>query len=183
MNRYRRFFLPFALLLPLIGLGLIWLQTERESHEGSEWDVPIEGYDPRDLLRGHYVQFLYDWPFVAEDDIPTWSGAQTGLCISGKAPRITHVEIVPRPGSGAPSARVCDATARVNPWSEEGDDGLVRDRIYMPQETARTYAAKLGNPKLQAIVRIRINNSGFITPLSLRFQPRTGTNRDQEEAE
>ena len=83
MNRYRRFFLPFALLLPLIGLGLIWLQTERESHEGSEWDVPIEGYDPRDLLRGHYVQFRYDWPFVAEDVIPTWSGPRSYLYAAG----------------------------------------------------------------------------------------------------
>jgi len=172
MNRYHRFFLPLALLLPLVGLGLIWLQAERESDQGSEWDVPIAGYDPRDLLRGHYVQFRYDWPAVEENDIPTWYGSQTGLCITGEAPTIEKVEIVDRAEYDRSSAPVCAATARVNPWSEEGEDGLVRDRIYVPQEAARDYETKLANPELQGIVRIRINNSGFITPLSLRFRPR-----------
>ena len=180
MNRYRRFFLPLALLLPLIGLALIWLQTERESHQGSEGDVPIAGYDPRDLLRGHYVQFRYDWPGVAENDIPTWHGLQTGLCLSGKAPGIEQVEIIDRADYDSSSAPSCDATARVNPWSEEGTDGLVRDRIYIPQQAAREYTDKLANPELQGIVRIRINNSGFITPLSLSFRPRPAGTGDRD---
>jgi uncharacterized membrane-anchored protein len=25
-------------------------------------DVAVTGYDPRDLLRGHYVRFTYVWP-------------------------------------------------------------------------------------------------------------------------
>jgi hypothetical protein len=183
MNRYRRFFLPLALLLPLVGLGLIWLQTERESHQGSEWDVPIAGYDPRDLLRGHYVQFRYDWPGVTENDIPTWYGSQTGLCITGKAPRIEKVEIVDRAEYDQSSAPACAATARVNPWSEEGEDGLVRDRIYVPQEAARDYETQLANPELQGIVRVRINNSGFLTPLSLRFRPRPDDIGDRDETE
>ncbi len=180
MNRYRRFLLPLALLLPLIGLALIWLQAERVSHQGSEWDVPIAGYDPRDLLRGHYVQFRYDWPGVAENDIPTWYGLQTGLCLSGKAPGIEQVEIIDRADYDSSSAPSCDATARVNPWSEEGTDGLVRDRIYVPQQAARDYAEKLANPELQGIVRIRINNSGFITPLSLSFRPRPAGTGDRD---
>ena len=51
-----------ALALPLLGLGGMWLQADRLSRQGTEWDVPIRGYDPRDLLQGHYVQFQYDWP-------------------------------------------------------------------------------------------------------------------------
>ena len=183
MNRYRRFLLPLALLLPLIGLALIWLQAERESHQGSEWDVPIAGYDPRDLLRGHYVQFRYDWPGVAENDIPTSYGLQTGLCLSGKAPDIERVAIIDRAEYGSSPAPSCDTIARVNPWSEEGTDGLVRDRIYIPQQAAREYTDKLANPALQGVVRIRINNNGFITPLSLRFRPRPAENDTQEDPE
>jgi uncharacterized membrane-anchored protein len=183
MNRYRRLFLPLALLLPLVGLGLIWLLAERESDQGTEWDVPIAGYDPRDLLRGHYVQFRYDWPAVQEDDVPAWSVSQKSLCIIGTAPDIESVEVRDLAAPDPSSAAVCDATANANPWSEEGDDGLIRDRIYVPQQAAGDYEAKLANAKLQGIVRIRINNSGFITPLSLRFQPRPQEIVDQDQAE
>jgi len=182
MNRYRRLFLPLALLFPLFGLGLIWLLTERQSYQGTEWDVPIAGYDPRDLLRGHYVQFRYDWPRMRESDIPAWSGSRSNLCIIGNSPRIERVEMQdplnPVPGA---SALDCDAVAKVNPWSEEGDDGLLRDRIYVPQQAARDYQARLADPLLQGIVRIRINNSGYITPLSMAFQPRSGANGGREE--
>ncbi len=183
MSRYRRFFLPLALLLPLAGLGLIWMLTERDSDQGTEWDVPVAGYDPRDLLRGHYVQFRYDWPGIQENEIAAGYGAQKSLCIRGAAPNIESVEVQDRVGSGQTLASVCDSTAKVNPWSEEGDDGLVRDRIYVPQEAARDYEKKLANPKLQGIVRIRINNSGFITPLSLGFQRRPEGTAEQDEVE
>tara|TARA_R100001244_G_scaffold44182_2_gene39745 strand:- start:5316 stop:5870 length:555 start_codon:yes stop_codon:yes gene_type:complete len=174
MNQYRRFFLPVALIVPLIGLGLIWLLTERESYQGTEWEVPIAGYDPRDLLRGHYVQFRYDWPAVVENDIPTWSGSTLGLCIIGTSPRIEKVEVHDSSRAIESAAALdCAATAKVNPWSEEGDDGLVRDRIYVAQQAARDLEKKLANRELQGMVRIRINNSGFITPLSLSFRPRS----------
>ena len=77
----------------------------------------------------------------------------------------------------------CNATAKVNPWSEEGREGLARDRIYVPQDAARDYDEKLADPKLQGIIRVRINNRGFITPLSLRFQPRPMDNADQDKGE
>lgn len=183
MNQYRRLFLLIALLIPVLGMGLTWFLSERESHQGTEWDVPIAGYDPRDLLRGHYVQFRYDWPAVQEEDIPIWSRSPKILCIRGAAPDITSVEVQDEISSDPSVDLACDATARANPWSEEGDNGLTRDRIYVPQEAAGDYDRKLADPKLQAIVRVRINNRGFITPLSLSFQSRPDENSDQDAAE
>lgn len=183
MNGYRRFFLPFTLLLPLVGLGLIWLSTERESHQGTEWAVPITGYDPRDLLRGHYVQFRYDWPALEEGDIPPWSGSQKSLCIKGSPPTVASVVVQDKIRPDQSSDFTCNSMAEVNPWSEEGEDGLVHDRIYIPQKAARDYQEKLANPQLQGIVMIRVNNSGFITPLSLFFVPRTEEHPDRLEAE
>ncbi|MEH6661465.1 MAG: GDYXXLXY domain-containing protein [Parasphingorhabdus sp.] len=180
MSHYRHLFLPLALLLPLIGLGLIWWIADRESQQGTEWDVPIAGYDPRDLLRGHYVQFRYDWPAVGQEDIPLWSASRKSLCIRGTAPDIDSVEVRDIVGTSQPVDHGCDATAKANPWSEEGNDGLIRDRIYVAQEAGRSYEKKLADPKLQGIVRIRINNSGFITPLSLSFQPRREGDSEQE---
>ena len=179
MTGYRRLVLPLALALPLAGLCLAWIWTEAGSREGTEWNVPVTGYDPRDLLRGHYVQFRYDWPAPVEGNISSWSGARASLCLIGAAPRVDRVAVL-RPGRSSPGR--CDAVAKPNPWSEEGADGLVRDRIYVPQRDAGDYQARLQDPRWQGIVRIRINRSGFITPQSLTFRRREqGSVREEAE--
>ena len=54
-----------ALLLPFLLVGVILFQGIK-SFEGTEYRVRITGYDPRDILRGHYLQFRYEWPVVSE---------------------------------------------------------------------------------------------------------------------
>lgn len=49
------FALPFICLL-LWTLDLAW----QRSH-GKEVTVSVMGYDPRDLLSGHYIQYQIDW--------------------------------------------------------------------------------------------------------------------------
>lgn len=50
-----------ALLLPLIVLGLTATVQQHSIRSASSWTIPISGYDPRDPLRGHYLNFSYDW--------------------------------------------------------------------------------------------------------------------------
>lgn len=50
-----------ALVLPIAGvLGMI-VRSEVKLALGVELRVPIRGFDPRDLLRGHYLMFQFDW--------------------------------------------------------------------------------------------------------------------------
>ncbi len=49
------FAIPFFCLL-IWTLSLAWHQ-----HHGTEIKVSIAGYDPRDLLSGHYIQYEIDW--------------------------------------------------------------------------------------------------------------------------
>ena len=46
-----------AAILPVAGLAGLWAISANTYRQGTEWEVPIQGYDPRDLLRGHYVEF------------------------------------------------------------------------------------------------------------------------------
>jgi uncharacterized membrane-anchored protein len=55
-----RLLLAAALLLPIMALAYSWIATCRLAQQGQEWLIPIRGYDPRDLLRGHYIQYQYD---------------------------------------------------------------------------------------------------------------------------
>ncbi|WP_372518796.1 GDYXXLXY domain-containing protein [Candidatus Ruminimicrobiellum ovillum] len=57
----RNKFLLFMLLIPVICL-FVWncfLWYDKDS--GTEITVRISGYDPRDLLSGHYIRYTIDW--------------------------------------------------------------------------------------------------------------------------
>ncbi len=49
------FFIPFTAL----ALWAAWLYVQQST--GKEVKVAITGYDPRDLLSGHYIQYTIDW--------------------------------------------------------------------------------------------------------------------------
>ena len=48
-------FIPFISLLA----WTMWLYVQQTT--GQEIKVAITGYDPRDLLSGHYIQYTIDW--------------------------------------------------------------------------------------------------------------------------
>lgn len=50
-----------AILFPIVGL-LVWCATIQLSFlSAKEYRVRIEGYDPRDLLSGHYMRFQFSF--------------------------------------------------------------------------------------------------------------------------
>ena len=53
--------LVIALLLPLVALVLLIVRAELVLKQGKRWTVAIGGYDPRDLIRGHYLQYRVRW--------------------------------------------------------------------------------------------------------------------------
>ncbi len=84
MNRLARL---AAVIAPVLGLAALWGLSERTYYQGTDWEVPIQGYDPRDYLRGHYVEFSYDWPGIDEfRDAPPEM-----LCLEGDAPNLTRI--------------------------------------------------------------------------------------------
>ena len=48
-----------ALVLPLLVIVLAIARAELFLRQSSEFTLPIAGYDPRDLLHGHYLQFRF----------------------------------------------------------------------------------------------------------------------------
>lgn len=156
--------LTAAVLLPLIGFGASWAMTHQKAQLGTDWDVPIAGYDPRDFLRGHYLQFRFDWPGLeAENDRGIDWGST--LCIEGRAPNITKTIIVERDEQA-------DCTHKVRHPDDDMTD-LINGRFYVPQTRAAGYEDKLRDPKLQSIMRVRIREDGLMTPKSLHFRPLT----------
>lgn len=75
-----------VLILPVVAMVfLIGFHTvKRES--GDEWRIPVTGYDPRDLLSGHYLDFRYDWNWNDKDGDHSCNEDDCRLCLIEKIP-------------------------------------------------------------------------------------------------
>ena len=158
MIRYARL---AAAILPLLGLGALWAQSDRTYNTGTEWEVPIEGYDPRDYLRGHYVEFSYDWPGLPETGI-----APSALCLEGEAPTLARVTAIP-------ADKPCGYYWVRSDSSGVYWDSLNRGRLYIGQQRAEALQEQLQNRDQRGIVTIRQREDGSFTPVSIRFRPLT----------
>jgi len=54
-------FLILALSFPFIALIVWTISLYIQQSTGTEIKVAIMGYDPRDLLSGHYIRYTIDW--------------------------------------------------------------------------------------------------------------------------
>lgn len=158
-----------ALVLPVAGLAGLWAWTESWTQEGTDWEVPVQGYDPRDLLRGHYIEFAYDWPGDGAE-----AGSLDGFCIEGEAPVIARIVVQGDIAS-------CKHYARADYGSVDGGMGLQRGRLYVPQTQARDLEDKLRNPDLRGIVTVRQRVDGRILPQSIRFEELTEEERAERD--
>ena len=84
MNRLLTTAVAAFLALPVLALAALVGEQELRFSAAQQVNVPVRGYDPRDLLRGHYMTGVFDWDW---DVTPTDPGAG-GLCIlPGEAAR------------------------------------------------------------------------------------------------
>lgn len=178
------------LVVPLAGLAALWVTSEDASRQGTDWNVPIQGYDPRDLLRGHYVEFRYDWPIREAADAVSRGAFDTPqinhLCLIGDPPEIAEAIVFDDPAD--PLFAACEHKLSVQPGSVYGYASLMRGRLYVGQERARELQEALFEAEQRGVVTIRQREDGVLTPLDIRFRPLTeeeqrGRNRPREEGE
>lgn len=151
-----------AVLVPVLGLAALWFQSDHTYHSGTEWEVPIMGYDPRDYLRGHYVEFSYDWPDLEESSV----APGMMLCLEGQAPAITRV-------TAHSASTICDHPLREPVVSNYGPDAVRVGRLYIGQDRAAALQEQLRNRDQRGIVTIRQREDGSFTPIAIRFRPLT----------
>jgi hypothetical protein len=85
-----------ALALPVLALAALVGEQEYLLTHGTILNVPIRGYDPRDLLKGRYIngQLDFDWqrrPDAADASAPV-DGAVCVLASDGPKPRVRFLD-------------------------------------------------------------------------------------------
>lgn len=133
----RRILLAIFLILPvLVPAALI---AKNMLDRGSEWELPIAGYDPRDLLRGRYILFTYD--VIRNDNTPNGDYV---ACLNGD--RQNHdVEVVYRTDKFG-----CDAWVYKNHLQGQ-------QRYYIPESIADRADAltRTQADRIKALVEIK----------------------------
>jgi uncharacterized membrane-anchored protein len=65
-----------ALLLPIVAFAGLVVRAELLRASGPVFHIAIAGYDPRNLLQGHYLRYRLQWPADGSCD-----GATCCLCL------------------------------------------------------------------------------------------------------
>jgi hypothetical protein len=149
--------LLIALLVPLLGLLAAGLWPAWQLRDGRSWTVPIEGFDPRDLLRGHYITVRY----LAQADNGC-TDQPCVLCLLGD-PQAPTVLLTPTPGA------FCVSVAR--PVAQH--DGLVigggfaSGRMWVAESHALALESRLRRAPASMRLVVRISRDGTLTPLDM----------------
>jgi hypothetical protein len=140
MSGRRSALLLAALLLPVAWLAVSAGLQERALGSARAWRIPIEGYDPRDPLRGQYVRFSYGWAQAGDPRLCL--DQRCSLCLSESAGTVTATA-VPK-GTGCPfPVDLAASSIDVRPGFAP-DRGIgFGSRIFVSEATAPQIEAQL----------------------------------------
>ena len=81
MNRK---FIGIIFGLPILALAFWGAILRIQMNSGFELKLPITGYDPRDLLSGHYIQYQIDWNKVDCTLFEEKECPEDNFCVEGR---------------------------------------------------------------------------------------------------
>jgi uncharacterized membrane-anchored protein len=152
MISVRRLLLAMALVDILVFGG--WIAREETVRTGERIALPIHGFDPRDLLSGHYVQFR----LVAgrETEALERTDGSVSVCLERGADGMHHVTHV-----RAPAEACTFITGTSQPYRV--DFGV--DRFYVDERRANEVGRVAEGPTTYLVATI--DASGTIHPIDL----------------
>jgi uncharacterized membrane-anchored protein len=142
--------LLMIVMIPFILLCLLIARAEYHLSTGTQWDIAITGYDPRDLLRGHYLRFrlAYDWQEPKEQCSGNMGCAYCLTDVGEQAPKV-HID-------DTDLAKQCDGFMQYDDLQEP------LNRFYIPETQARLAEDLLRQARIDntAYLRLSINKDG-----------------------
>lgn len=139
-----------VLALPVLGLALFVLRSELVVTRGRVYELTVEGYDPRDLLRGHYLQYRIRWNLAG----PACTDARCCLCVHPDA----------SPVDPRVSARACDAVRDCQSFIR--GDGLEHlQKFFVPQERAASLERAVQGRRASVLVAVAPDGRALVTDL------------------
>ena len=163
MTGARGYRLWLSALLPLLGILAMVGRAEWTVRTGDLWQVPIEGYDPRDLLSGHYLIFRFGFEKDRPPNCSPGRGFACCVCLTkgsqgGQIPDVSWVEECSKPPQS------CDS------WvPAESLDSL--HRFYVPEGEGLRLEKEVREKRASIGLAVRKDGGAAIQELYLDGKP------------
>jgi hypothetical protein len=172
-----------AAAIPVLGLAALVVRAEVKVRLGVEWLIGIEGYDPRDLLSGHFLRYRYAFNWdgtdtcggeVPEDDgwPPRWDRGRSA--VRDTAAARSCCVCLTRRGDGLiePSARLasceeattCDGSLRVA-------DVTGPQKYFVPEDRATELETALRGREAAVVLSVPRGDAPAVKELYLDRRP------------
>jgi uncharacterized membrane-anchored protein len=162
--------IKLALIIPVLGILTIVGKSEYEIRNGNEYRVEVTGFDPRDMLSGHYIDFRFKWDFDVEKSMKVsksykhYDGVENEieLCVLKKAEGL-KVYLINKSASD-----VCDDRLKGQFYKGETRElsfNLGIERFYIPEEHAKAIETAFLKSKSEVV--FRVNNQGHAVLVNL----------------
>jgi GDYXXLXY protein len=153
------------LLIPFAAMAFMII-TNANKITSTEYRFEIEGYDPRDLLRGHYMVFQYKWP---NDTTQACNGGNCCACFEGE-PESPSVTFLNCRDTKRPS---CYASLKVEKFGDSYQPNSSLRQFYIPQSHASILEYKLarGENRFEVGIVPQSDGTGRLKTLYIDGKP------------
>jgi uncharacterized membrane-anchored protein len=166
-----RRFTALAVVLPLVAIGLGIVRAELFRERARDFVFEIAGYDPRDLLRGHYLQFRLRVEPISEREPCDDAASDCCLCLTRTEPdAVPYAE-----RSSCATARAsCDGALRTRYLNTP-------QRYYVPEQDAaeleRRLLEAMQHRNAHAVLAIDASGDAQVRELRVDGRPLTSGSR------
>lgn len=143
-----------ALLLPLLVLAAGIARNEAGRRDAELWRIPVEGFDPRDTLRGLYVRFSYAFE-VRGDAASCLAEGGCRLCLSAEGDRVVAT-VQSAPGQCRLPVDTLASRMDVRPGPTAG--GIVfGNRIFVSETSAPRLRRELAGGGMDLVAELGVD--------------------------
>ncbi len=144
-----------ALAIPLLGLAGLTLLKHHARNHGQEIVLPIRGFDPRDLLSGHYLLYRIDYGIKTQCANKGKTIEKNAAAICLKPEKKLHIGASPPPN--------CSLFVRGTCKNNRFTSGL--ERFYIPLEHAKTLEDKVRDRHGELVLSISEDGEAAVKDL------------------
>jgi uncharacterized membrane-anchored protein len=150
--------LLFALSFPIIILLSLLVYKQTIINTGQTVTLPIIGFDPRDLLSGHYLRYRID--YKASNSCDYDSSKTVELCLKPKAYFLDPSQV---------AIQACDL--HLVGYCQKGQFIAGIERFYIPEQYAQQLDKKVRDAQGSLQVSVTKNGMAVIETLLIDGQP------------
>lgn len=151
----KRALIAAALVLPIVGLAGSVAVHEAAFRGASDWRIPISGYDPRDPLRGNFIQFQYDWVVAGRAQLCA-RGSVCQLCLEREDEIVTARVVTPDEAVACPARvdPVKSSMSLVYAPEPGGRELVAASRIFVSEASAPRLERQLMTVRMAVVARL-----------------------------